>query len=124
MRVRAKDLARVLLDLRDARTAADDWQAAANDQADTITQQAAMIEAKQARILFLQEQLEETMTVSARRATALQWIGTECATDTKGRCWHNTGRTPTAEYLADRWCHGCMAAWGLGVDNPPELLTT
>lgn len=48
-----------------------------------------------------------------RERQALQWIGTECRSFTTGRCW-DYNRTPAAEYLADRWCEGCIAAHGLG----------
>lgn len=52
---------------------------------------------------------------AARTQQALQWIGTQCESFTRGRCWDDgNARTPDAEYTADRWCDGCLAAWGLG----------
>lgn len=46
---------------------------------------------------------------------ALNFIGTQCESLTKGRCWdEGQGKAPDAEYTADRWCDGCLAAWGLG----------
>ena len=50
---------------------------------------------------------------------ALNWIGTQCETTTVGRCWDYGNRTPDAEYGADRWCDGCLAAYGLG--EGPEI---
>lgn len=51
-----------------------------------------------------------------RERQALQWIGEQCESFTSGRCW-DYGRTPDAPYTADKWCAGCIAAWGLG-DGP------
>jgi hypothetical protein len=48
-----------------------------------------------------------------RMRQALLWIGPECATYTSGNC-RDSGRTPDAEYGDDRWCDGCIAAYGLG----------
>jgi hypothetical protein len=45
---------------------------------------------------------------------ALLWIGTHCENLTEGRCWDGGLRAPDAEYGADKWCAGCLAAWGLG----------
>jgi hypothetical protein len=54
------------------------------------------------------------LTPRQRMRRALQWIGPECQSYTTGvgSCWAN--RQPDAEYAADRWCDGCIAAWGLG----------
>jgi hypothetical protein len=38
-----------------------------------------------------------------------------------GDC-HRSGRTPDAEYLADRWCHSCTAYFGLH-GYFPEIIT-
>jgi hypothetical protein len=104
MKVSAKWLSSVLVALRDAESAAKDWEAAAMDQADTITELSATIEAEK------QE--------GARRAVALKWIGTRCGNTISGRCWQNN-RTPHAEFSAQEWCPGCLAAWALHIDNPP-----
>ena len=49
-----------------------------------------------------------------RMRQALLWIGSECTIYTSGNC-HDSGRTPDAEYAFDRWCEGCIAAYGLGI---------
>ena len=50
----------------------------------------------------------------ARMRQALLWIEPVCSAHTSGTCYGH--RTPDARYSADRWCDGCIAAHGLGVD--------
>jgi hypothetical protein len=58
------------------------------------------------------------MTEPGRERQALQWIGTVCESFTSGRCWDN-GRLATGARFADeQWCAGCLATWGLGLDEP------
>jgi hypothetical protein len=59
-----------------------------------------------------------------RAEQALRWIGTDYCESLwtrpghkQQRCWDDN-RTPDAEFTADKWCAGCLAAYGLGVDEP------
>lgn len=44
-----------------------------------------------------------------RLRTALELIGTKCSNFTGRSTCVNSGRTPNAEYGADRWCEQCVA---------------
>jgi hypothetical protein len=52
-----------------------------------------------------------------RMRRALLCIGPKCHNYTTGvgSCWRDRHRD--AQYSADRWCDGCIAAWGLGLPS-------
>ncbi len=56
--------------------------------------------------------------VSARAALTLI-AGEQCSTFTSGDC-AGDGRTPDAEYGADRWCDACIARAGLAALDAEE----
>jgi hypothetical protein len=58
------------------------------------------------------------MTTEERMIAALLAIGPKCETYTRGTCYED--KTMDAPYTADRWCNGCIAAWGLAV-NPDRM---
>lgn len=52
---------------------------------------------------------------------ALKLIANDgCERTTQGHCWEEPGWTVDAEYLADKWCHPCIAQFAL--NNKGERL--
>lgn len=51
----------------------------------------------------------------ARMRQALLWIEPVCERYTSGNCYQ-PGCTPDAKYYDDKWCDGCISAYGLGTD--------
>lgn len=78
------------------------------------------LETLQERYEFILSACREAQSIASARGWALDSIlrssGYECESYTTGigSCFTN-GRTPEAQYGADRCCHSCIAAKGLGV---------
>lgn len=53
-----------------------------------------------------------------RLRAALTLIGTKCANYWDINCITAGGRTPDAQYYADRWCDQCIARDALEHDSP------